>query len=279
MKFFDERPIGLFDSGVGGLSVLKKMREVFPKENFIYIADTLRVPYGNRSPEEIKDFTIQCFEILKEQNIKAGIIACNTSTCYGLDSVKETFDFPTIGVVLPAIKDAISATNNKKILLFGTNATVNSGLYENTINSIDPEIEIKSQGCPDLVVTIEEGHGEDDIGYDVSKKYLDLHKDFDYDTLILGCTHFPLAEFNIRLILREEGKDVRIVNPAFSTAKEMEELLTKENKLNNKGSGEIKFFVSGDESKFKFVAADVLNLREDEIDIEKFNPKSKLKKD
>ncbi|MBP2025413.1 glutamate racemase [Peptoniphilus stercorisuis] len=275
MNFFDERPIGLFDSGVGGLSVLKKMREVFPKENFIYIADTLRVPYGDRSPEEIKNFTIQCFGILKEQNIKSGIIACNTSTCYGLDGVCETYDFPTLGVVLPAIKDAIKATDNKKVLLLGTNATVNSGLYENTMSSLDSEIEIKSQGCPDLVVAIEEGHGEDDIGYEICKQYLDPYKDFDYDTLILGCTHFPLAESNIRLVLREQEKDVRIVNPAFATAKEMEELLKNENKLNNKGSGKIKFLVSGDESKFKFVAADVLNLREDEIDIEKFNPESK----
>lgn len=273
MSLIDERPIGLFDSGVGGLSVLKKIREVLPNENYIYIADTLRVPYGIRTPEEIKKFTIECFNVMKEQNVKACIIACNTSTSYGLEIVNETFDFPVIGVIDPATKDAVKSTNNKNILLWATNATVNSNIYEETLKSLDKNIILHSQGCPNLVVAIESGHAEDDIGYDVCKEYLKLSQDFKYDTLILGCTHFPLAESNIRVLLREYGKDVRIVNPAFSTAKQMEKLLNEKNMLNSNGNSNIKFFISGEIPKFKFVASDVLNLREDELDITTFTVK------
>lgn len=267
MNFFDERPIGLFDSGVGGLSVLKKMREIFPNENFIYVADTSRVPYGEKTPQQIKDYTLECFEVLNEQNVKSAIIACNTSTAYGLDLVSERFDFPTIGVIKPATKDAIKSTDNNKILLWATDATVKSDIYKDSIKEIDSNIELKSQGCPELVVAVESGHGEDDVGYEVCKEYIEESNNFDYDTIILGCTHFPLAESNIRVLLREYGKDVRIVNPAFSTAKQMEQLLRSKKLTNDKGNGQIKFFISGDTYKFKFVAADVLNLREDEIDV------------
>lgn len=270
MNFFDERPIGLFDSGVGGLSVLKKMREVFPNENFIYVADTLRMPYGTKSPQEIKDFTVECFNVLKDQNVKSAIIACNTSTSYGLDAVSEAFDFPTIGVIAPATKDAAKSTDNKKILLWATDATVNSKIYDKSLKEVDNNITIESQGCPKLVEVVEQGHGEDDIGYDICKEYVEISKSFDYDTLILGCTHFPLAESNIRVLLREYGKDVRIVNPAYSTAKQMEQILQSKKMTNDSGSGKIKFFISGDINKFKFVASDVLNLREDELDVQNF---------
>lgn len=271
MNFFDERSIGLFDTGVGGLSVLKKMLEVFPNENFIYVADNLRIPYGERTPEEIRNFTKECFYVLEKENVKSAVIACNTSTSYALDTVSEAFDFPVLGVIGPATKDAIKSTKNKKVLLWATDATVKSKIYDKTISNIDNEIILNSQGCPKLVLAAENGHAEDDIGYEVCQEYLKEFKDFNYDTIILGCTHFPLAESNIRVLLREHGKDVRIVNPAYSTAKEMEKLLQAKKMTNNKGSGKIKFFVSGDIDKFKVVAADVLNLREDEIDVSKFS--------
>lgn len=270
MNFIDKRPIGLFDSGVGGLSVLKKMREILPDENFIYIADTNRVPYGLKTPEEIVAYTFESFKIMEKQNVKAAIIACNTATSYALETIQKHFQFPIIGVIEPAVEDTIKATSNKKVLLWATDATVKSDIYSKKIQNLNDKIKLKSQACIKLVAAVESGHADDDICYDICSEYIKKYSDFNYDTLILGCTHFPLAEPTIRIILRQFKKDVKLVNPAYSTARNMKKLLTEKNILNNSGNAEVKFIISGGEEKFRFVAADVLNMRYDELNINTF---------
>ncbi|RVU55537.1 glutamate racemase [Anaerosphaera multitolerans] len=269
MSFSDSRPIGIFDSGVGGLSVLKELRELLPKENYIYIGDTLRMPYGDREPSEIKDYTIECFEKLKAENVKAAVLACSTSTSYSLDELKEKFDFPIIGVIGAGALETIMSTENKNVLLLDTNATVKSGIYEKTIAKIDSKINLISQGCPDLVKAVEEGYGESVVGFSIAKKYIDIYDDFDYDTLILGCTHFGLVEENIENILKEVGKNAKIVNPAYSTAVQLSRILEEFRILNSEGESKVKYFVSGDGENFKNMIVDFLKEPRDSINIEK----------
>lgn len=255
MSNTDKRPIGIFDSGVGGLTVVKEVIQVLPKEDIIYFGDTARVPYGSKSKELVYKFSCQIIRFLKEKNVKAIIIACNTvsSNCYE-DLKKEFFDIPIIEVLEPGVKSAIKVTKNNKVGVIGTEATIRSGKYERKLKENIKDIKVYSKSCPLFVPLAEEGFLQDKITVDVAEKYLKDLKNYNIDSLILGCTHYPLLKESIKKVM---GDKVKIVNPAFETALKMKNYL-QQNNLENKSGGSHKFYVSDKNDKFDFICSLVL---------------------
>ena len=251
-------PIGVFDSGVGGLSVLRELLKVFPNENFKYIGDTLRMPYGVRSPEDVKDSTVECLKFLGKNDVKAAVIACNTATCYGLKNAKKNLDFPVIGVVEPACRYATLVTKNNKVALIATEGTVKSNVYDETIKEFNKDIELKSIGAPQLVLDVENGNLNNEIVERTISNYLNGLEDFDYDTLILGCTHFPLAREAFKKVLKEMNKSVELIDPAKRTAIDLKEILDQKDLLNEEERPRIDFYSTKDIDKFKSVVQTVI---------------------
>ena len=194
--------IGVFDSGVGGLTVLKEIRKVLPNEKIYYLGDTARVPYGEKTKDLIIRYSKQIVEFLLEKKVSAIVVACNTATSLALDELNDTFKTPIIGVIDAGVKTALYTTKNKKIGVIGTKATINSKKYEEEIKKKDNEIEVFSKACPLFVPAVEEGILEGKLMNQIVKTYLD---EFDgkIDSLILGCTHFPLLKDVISKIYPE----------------------------------------------------------------------------
>ncbi len=192
MKYKKTAPIGVFDSGVGGLTVAREIMRNLPHEKIVYFGDTARVPYGSKSKETILRYSRQIVRFLQTQEVKAIVVACNTASALALETISEEIDIPIIGVVKPGAKVAAQTTRNKKIGLIGTRATVKSDLYRKTIQAENPEIEVIGQPCPLFVPLVEEGWLKDSVTIEVAKRYLAPLLEKDIDTLILGCTHYPL---------------------------------------------------------------------------------------
>ncbi|EFI41657.1 glutamate racemase [Peptoniphilus sp. oral taxon 386] len=271
-----DRPIGVFDSGIGGLSVLKEAINILTDEKFIYFGDTARIPYGIRTPEEIEKFTEESFEFLKKQGVKAGIIACNTATCYGLETVSKRFDFPIIGVVTPSCEAVHKITENKNVALLATQGTVNSKVYDEHFFDIDPFVDLRSVGCPDLVVAIENGHIDDEYVEKIIEKYLNEINEFDYDTLILGCTHFPHARKAIERVLNKSNRKVNLVDPARTTALDLKAILEKEgllkgNCLESENDSKIVFYTTANIEKFKKTAIEIVGQMIEESNFEEIS--------
>lgn len=269
MISIDERPIGIFDSGVGGLTVVKEVINVLPKEDIIYFGDTARVPYGSKSRELVYKFSCQIIKFLKEKNVKAIIIACNTvsSNCYE-DLKKEFLDIPIIEVLQPGVSSALKVTKNKKIGVIGTEATIRSGQYERKLKEILEDVEVYSKPCPLFVPLAEEGILDNKISVDIAKMYLEDLKRYNIDSLILGCTHYPLLKNSIKKVM---GDNVNIVDPAFETAVKMKKYLQYNNMYNTKG-GNHQFYVSDKNDKFDFICSLVLkeNHIAKKVSIEKY---------
>src|SRR5665648_855505 len=206
--------IGVFDSGIGGFSVVKELKRLLPKENIEYFADHARQPYGSKEQEEIEGFVVQIINFLLEKGIKACIIACNTATAAGLIRAKEFFDIPIIGVIEPGAKAAVPTTINGKIGLVATEFTVNSKAYHKEIKRINPEIEIFASPCPRFTPIVELGKLETAETYQAAKEYLKPIKDAQVDTLILGCTHYPFLK---KIFSEVMGPKVKLINPAYNT--------------------------------------------------------------
>lgn len=257
-------PIGVFDSGVGGLSVLKELLKVFPEENFKYIGDTLRMPYGVRSPEDVKNSTFECLDFLAKGGAKGAIIACNTATCYGLENAQEKLDIPVVGVVEPACSYASLVTENNKVALIATEGTVKSKFYDETIKKFKKDIILKGVGAPQLVLDVENGNLENDIVEKTITGYLEQLGDFDYDTLILGCTHFPLARNAFERIFEKQNRKVKLVDPANRTAITIKEILEEDDLLNQEKNPKIEFFSTNDIEKFKATVKNVIDTENEE---------------
>lgn len=256
MENFDKRPIGIFDSGVGGLTVVKEVINAMPNENIIYFGDTARVPYGSKSKETVFNFSCQIIRFLKKQNVKAIIIACNTvsSNCY--DDLKSEFPgIPIVEVVNAGVNSAIKTTKSYKIGVIGTQATIKSNQYTLKIKEKFPNIEVFSKACPLFVPLAEEGWFDNDITIDIANVYLQELIKNDIDTLILGCTHYPLLQPSIKKVI---GEKINIVNPAFETALNMKKLLIQNNIQNDSGNKH-SFFVSDESEKFNFICSLLLN--------------------
>ena len=205
----DSRPIGIFDSGVGGLTVVGKVQEILPNEDLIYFGDTARVPYGTKSKETVTKFSVENVEFLMGHNVKLVIVACNTASSLSLDFLKRCFRVPVIGVIEPGAREAVSATRNDRIGVIGTNATVSSGAYETAMKRIDKKLKVFAASCPLFVPLVEDGWMDRRVAYDVASIYLKPLKAKGVDTLILGCTHYPLLKNVIRKVM---GADVMLVD-------------------------------------------------------------------
>lgn len=222
-----EKPIGIFDSGIGGLTVVKEVLKQLPGENIIYFGDTARVPYGTKSEKTVIKFSLQNTQFLSGFNIKLLIVACNTASAVGLDVLREKFSFPVIGVIEPGARAALRLTKNKRIGIIGTEATISSQAYVKLIRKIDSSTRTFSQACPLLVSLVEEGWLEGRITSAVVKKYLGPLKKESIDSLILGCTHYPL----LKPLLRREMRGVALIDSAREVVTEVKEILQSKNML------------------------------------------------
>ncbi|ACJ18984.1 glutamate racemase [Coxiella burnetii] len=223
------RPIGVFDSGMGGLTVLRELVNHLPNESYIYLGDTARLPYGTKSPETVSRYATQMASILITQNIKLLVVACNTASTAALPQLQQQFPhIPIIGVVEPGARAAVVATKNNKVALLATETTIQSGIYQNTLRALSPQIEITTQTCGLFVALAEEGCTNDEIALLVAKKYLEpiINGYHQCDSVILGCTHFPVLMEPLAAIL---GDQINIINSAKATATEVQSILQKNN--------------------------------------------------
>src|SRR5213079_1289741 len=188
----DARPIGVFDSGIGGLTVVKALRDLLPNENIFYLGDTARVPYGPKSPETVQRYGMELAEMLMRKNAKVLVVACNTVSSVALPLLIKKFSVPVIGVIEPGARAALQATRNQHIGVSGTRATIRSGAYEKTLRAADNNGRVSSRACPLLVPLIEEGLLDDDVTDRMIVRYLEPLLAARNDTLVLGCTHYPL---------------------------------------------------------------------------------------
>ncbi len=254
-----QAPVGVFDSGVGGLTVAKEIMYQIPNEKVVYFGDTARVPYGNKTKETVTRYALQIARFLRTQNVKAIVVACNTASSYALDEIEAAVDIPVIGVVKPGAKMAVESTKCGKIGVIGTRGTISSKTYPTYIRQLDPNVEVIEKACPLFVNLVEEGLWEDPVTEEIAKRYLTDLIDSGIDTLILGCTHYPMIRKTVQRIM---GDKVRLVNPAYETARELKELLLEHDILNDQapglGTNMHRFFVSDAAERFQVFANSIL---------------------
>ena len=219
----DNRYIGVFDSGLGGLTAVKELKKELPGENIVYFGDTGRVPYGTRSEETLIKYTVGDINFLKTHDIKAIVVACGTVSSVVMPHLIEKEALPMIGVVEPTSRKAARLTKTKKIGIIGTNATIKSQKYEQTLKQIDSEIKTISVACPMFVPLAENGMADSEAAYLITREYLAVFEKEPVDTLILGCTHYPLLSSTIRRVI---GDDVTLVDSGVATAEYIREFLT-----------------------------------------------------
>lgn len=262
------KAIGIFDSGLGGLTVVKEVRKLLPNENIVYFGDTARVPYGSKSKEVIIKYSREITRFLKTKEVKMIVVACNTASSFALKTLQEELDIPVIGVIHAGSKYASQITKGK-IGIVGTKGTIKSNVYEYSIKQINPEIEVYQRACPLFVPLIEEGMLEDSITEEIAERYLyDIKKSI--DTLILGCTHYPLIK---DLIGKVCGDSVKIFNPAKVVAEEVKDILFEKNMFCESCEGKTTYFASDDPEKFAETGKLFLgnsHLKVEEVDIEKY---------
>jgi glutamate racemase len=243
-----QRPIGIFDSGVGGLTVTAEIMKRLPDENIVYFGDVGRYPYGGRSKETIISFTRQDINFLLEHQVKFVIAACNTATAAALETVVGEYDIDILGVIEPGAKAAINYTANNRVGIIGTVATISSDSYAKAIQKLSPDVKVFSLACPLFVPLAEEGYIEKEATRLIARDYLKTLIDVDIDTLVLGCTHYPLLKGVIGEVM---GDRVRLVDSAEETAREAAAVLGAKGLLRPRGSEIIhKFYVSDVPDKF-----------------------------
>ena len=252
-------PIGVFDSGVGGLTVVREIMRQIPNESICYFGDTARVPYGSKTKETVTKFSRQIVRFLKTHQVKTIVIACNTASAYALEELEKEIDIPIIGVVKPGAKVAAEVTKNGKIGVIATEATIGSQIYNRYINEINNNVTIYGKACPLFVPLVEEGLWQDPVTDEIAKRYLSELIDLGIDTLIMGCTHYPLIRSTIGRVI---GEDVTLVNPAYETALELKEMLQERGLLNQEvpklGANQYQFYVSDAAGKFKQFANSII---------------------
>jgi len=220
MNDIRHKPIGVFDSGVGGLTVVRAMMELLPSESFIYLGDTANLPYGEKSADIVRQYAFHNANFLKEFDIKVMVVACNTASSVALRDLQEAFDFPVIGVIEPAAREAVEVSRSGKIGVIGTKRTIRSQMYTHQIHALSPRTTVLGKACPLFVPLIEEGFLHHEATTLIAREYLSPFQG-QIDALILGCTHYPLIRDTIQAILPE----VTLVDSAYSTARELRKLL------------------------------------------------------
>jgi glutamate racemase len=248
MKSKNEKKIGIFDSGVGGLTVASEIFKILPDEDVIYFGDTARCPYGPRSQKIIREFSLQNLNFLLSQKVKFVIVACNTSSAFALDFLKEGFEVSLMGVIEPGAKAAVRTTKNSRIGVIGTVGTISSHSYKDAIYKFDKNVSVFSHPCPLFVPLVEEGFLDKKATYLIAEEYLCTLKKQKIDTLILGCTHSPLLKKVIKEVM---GTRVTLIDSAEQTAREVKRFLSENNLLKKtKGKPLHEFFVSDQPEKF-----------------------------
>lgn len=247
-----ERPIGVFDSGVGGLSIAEAIFERLPNESLVFFGDTARVPYGNKSPATLRRFALEDAAFLMSKGVKAIVVACNTIASLGLDELAQRFDVPIVGVIEPSAQAAVAATHNKRIGLIGTRATVASGAYEAAIQKMDPEVSVYSAACPLFVPLIEEGWTNNIVADIVVDEHMRGFQGRGIDTLVLGCSHYALMRVALE---RHCGSGVTLIDNGGPTAEELEQRLRAAGTLRSDGpEPQHEFCVSDLSSNFSQIA-------------------------
>jgi len=247
-----KQPIGIFDSGVGGLTVFREIRKCFPNEDIVYFGDTARVPYGPKSKNTVIDYSIQNARFLTQTRAKIIVVACNTSSAVALEQLKRNFTVPVIGVIEPGAREAVKATSNNKIGIIGTDGTIRSGAYAKAVRDLAPEIETFSSSCPLFVSLVEEGWEDHKVTELVIKEYITPLIEQGIDTLVLGCTHYPILKPAIRKVF---GEQLKLVDSAEAISRELNKILPDPA---DSGKGTDSFFVSDNEDKFRQIASHIL---------------------
>lgn len=258
-----QRPIGIFDSGVGGLTVARAIIDQLPNESIIYFGDTGRGPYGPRPLAQVRTFALEIMDQLVESGVKAIVIACNTASAAVLRDARERYSIPVIEVIQPAVRRAVSATRNGKVGVIGTRATIDSRAYEDAFAAA-PKLEISTKACPEFVEYVERGETSGQAVTAVATNYLQPLKELGIDTLVLGCTHYPLLTGVISYVM---GGEVTLVSSADETAKDLYRTLVERDLLRDeKSRPEYQFIASGDPESFarlarRFLGPEVVDVR------------------
>lgn len=253
----DDRYIGVFDSGLGGITVLQELIKILPNEKFVFLADTKRSPYGEKTREELYKIVFSNIETLLNYEVKAIVFACNTASSLDMDLIRTKYKIPIITVLEATLEDI--KAEDKKVLVAATQATISSEKHKKLINSVYPGIEVLGKACPDIVPSIEFADLSDDEAQNIVGSYLETYTDFDLDALVLGCTHYPIWEGNFVKAL----PGVKVINPAHKTAKLTEEMLEKHNMLSLKDYSTTRddlFLVTSDIEIFKYKIKKIFDL-------------------
>ena len=261
----DSRPIGVFDSGIGGLTVVKALRDLLPEEQITYLGDTARVPYGSRSPSTVERYSLEIANMLMERDAKVMVVACNTVSSVALPLLEKQLPVPVVGVIRPGAEAAIHETKSNHIGVIGTRATIRSGAYERTLKSLSAAAQVTSRACPLLVPLIEEGLLNDPVTDQMIARYLDPMLKDGIDTLVLGCTHYPLLSEAMHRYL--QGK-VRLVDSARNCALAVQRLLGEEGVKAPPGStGGLQVGLTDRPDNFLRVAKEALHLEIGDIEL------------
>ena len=253
-----ERPIGVFDSGIGGLTVVRALRELLPNEKIFYLGDTARVPYGGKSATTVERYSLEITAMLLEENCKTIVVACNTASALALPKLEATSPVTVTGVIRPGAAAAVATTRNGHIGVIGTRATIKSGAYERAIRSLDDKVQISARACPLFVPLIEEGWLESEITDRIVRQYLEPLVQDGIDTLVLGCTHYPLLREAIGRFL---GDNVKLVDSAQNCAKAVRDLLEAEKLRAAQGTdGKLEVALTDPPDSFLEVAREALQL-------------------
>lgn len=255
----NNNPIGVFDSGIGGLTVVKEILKELPNEKIIYLGDTARVPYGTRGKEVIKKFALELTNFLLKKQVKMLVVACNTISSICLEDIAKACQIPVLGVIDSAVLEAINTTKNNSVGVIGTRATISSLVYEKALKSINPKLTITVQACPLFVPLAEEGLINGKATELIAEKYLEKFKNpkvnkssFKIDTLILGCTHYPVLK---QVVQKVVGKKVKLIDSAKPTARKLKQILNENNLINKGEKQDCEFYVTDDPERVYTVAA------------------------
>ena len=251
-------PVGVFDSGIGGLTVVHAIRRLLPRENLVYLGDTARTPYGTKSPDTVRRYAFESCDFLMEKGVKALVIACNTVSAVALEAVARKYPVPVVGVIEPSVAEALRLSGSKRIGVIATAATIKSGAYTRALRKREPKVEVYTRACPLFVPLVEEGWVDNDVARRTAEIYLASLRQSGIDTLLLGCTHYPLLR---DLIAAAMGEAVTLVDSS-PTARALGEVLRRHGLARRAGGGETGFFVTDATERFiqvggRFLGAEV----------------------
>ena len=263
-----KQPIGVFDSGLGGLTILKALRQTLPHEDLIYFGDTANVPYGSKSKNAVTRFSLAIAQFLQGQQAKLIVVACNTASALALTQLQKQIAVPVIGVIEPGAAKAVQSTQNQKVAVLGTEGTIKSKAYVHALSKLSPTIQTVEQPCPLFVPLVEENWGKTPAAELIAREYLKKVAKSGADTVILGCTHYPILKPLLTKIL---GKKVKLVDSSETLAQAVQDFLSKQNCAESKGRGKLTVYASDDPKRFKEMAGILLEEKPSSVRLKKLN--------